>query len=112
MKGTLAKIPVQFKVSKEMLADIDNAMLDSDYPSRNLWMVAAAKRQLARSWSVPYRMTAYYLLHNRKTIMVRIDEPTLDAIDDQCDEMDIERTLWLVDAMISYIAEHKNGHSK
>jgi hypothetical protein len=105
---TIPRIPLQFRLGRGLLEDIDDLVLDSEHDNRNAWMIAAINRRIERGWPIPYGMTAEYLLRNKKTIMVRLDELTLEIIDEQCDEKEIARTMWLLDAMISYLAEQRS----
>ena len=98
------KVAVQFRISKALLEKVDDAVLYSDHNSRNLWMVEAIENQLEEGDPIPYFVTASMLLHDKETIMVRVPVLTLELVDEQCDEKEMDRTLWLLDAMVSQLA--------
>ncbi len=101
------KVPVQFRIGKALLERVDDAVLYSDHNSRNLWMVEAIENQLEDGEPTPYLVTATMLLQDKETIMVRLPVLTLELVDEECDEREMDRTVWLLDAMLSQLA--KNG---
>lgn len=98
------KVPVQFRIGSALLTQIDDAVLYSNHNSRNLWMVGAIESLLEAGEPTPHFMTAEMLLHDKETIMVRVPLLTLELVDEQCDEKEMDRTLWLLDAMLSQLA--------
>lgn len=100
------RVPVQIKIGTGLLAEIDYAVLTSDCDSRNTWMVRATNKLLERSGNaLPHCITVEHILRDKRVITLRIDELTLDLVNEQCEAKEIDRTLWLLDAMVSYLAE-------
>lgn len=98
-------IPVQFKLG-EGIADRIDSVVPPDQ-SRNAWMVEAVEEMLALDEPVPTLITADELLSSKKTLMVRLPQYTVDVIDSVCEDRNIKRTVWLLDAMLSKISDYE-----
>lgn len=107
---TTDKYPVQFRLGQYLLAKVDEAVEQSG-KSRNQWMIDAIHRYIERGESARYPITAEQILAHKVTLMVRVDSITLELVNEQCDDREIPRTVWLLDACISMLAA-SNGVRK
>ena len=75
--------------------------------SRNKWLENAVIDYLEQGEPTPCKITAEWLLCHKETVMVRLDAFTLELVNEQCEERGIPRTIWLLDACLSYMAKDK-----
>lgn len=99
---TPPRYSAQFKIGKVLLAMIDRRRKPG--VSRNRWMEEAVVSYLEKGEATPCKLTAEWLLAEKETVMIRLDPLLLSLVDEQCDEKQIPRTVWLMDACLSKIA--------
>lgn len=108
---SIPKVLVQFRLGTTLIKTINDAVLYSDHESRNLWMVEAIERFLFATTPVTCSsIPIYEVLHNKKPIVIRMPIITLELVDEQCDEKDMDRTLWLMSAVLHYLADTDSGY--
>jgi uncharacterized protein (DUF1778 family) len=73
--------------------------------SRNTWLINAARRQIKRGRALKAKTTARELLRDKQPLILRVDGLTLELIDEACDELAINRTVWMMDAALSRMQE-------
>lgn len=100
----IPKIPIQVRIGSNLLERLDDAVLSSEFESRNQWMIAAITHMLETDQSLPCPVTIVDVLHRKVTVMIRIEELLLELVDEQCDVYRMERALWVLNAAISYYA--------
>lgn len=96
----IPKWPVQFRLGEALLSRVDHAARVAEL-SRNQWLVDAIQELLDSGKPRPYRFTARQLLKDKITTMVRVDGLTLELMDEQCDDANIARTVFLLDACLT-----------
>ena len=89
--------PVQFRLGEALLRQVDHAAAVEGV-SRNQWLVSAIQGLLELGKPMPYKFTARKLLKDKVTTMVRVDGLTLELMDEACDEENMVRTVFLLDA--------------
>lgn len=73
--------------------------------SRNTWLLGAAHRQIKRGGPLKAKTTARELLVDKQPFIFRVDPLTLELIDEACDEDNVNRTVWMMDAALSRMTE-------
>jgi len=101
-KATVEKMPVQFRVGSALLRRIDRSVANTGL-SRNAWMCAAVARYLEEGKPLRLAVTAEAMLADKTTLMIRLEAEQVEEIDVVCEERDYARTIWLLDACLSYL---------
>lgn len=102
------KVPVQFRIGAKLLSKVDNAVEKSGQ-SRNAWVTDAVEVLLESGVPLPLRITAEELLANKYTLMVRLDPFVVETVDELCEEKEMPRTVWMLDACMSKLRRHMRG---
>lgn len=102
---------VQFKVGFALYKTIQKfSDINEGCNSKNEWIVEAVQSQLKRGYSLKIKTSAVDILHDKVTQMVRLNPTTLDQVNNFCTEKDMSRTVWMIDACLSKIAEEKRQY--
>lgn len=103
---------VQFRIGYSLYQQIQKfADINYECNSKNEWIVDAVQSQLQRGYPLKIKTSAIEIMHDRVTQMVRLDPTTLDQINNFCIKKDMSRTVWMIDACLSKIAEEKKAYS-
>ena len=99
--------PVPFRIGRRLLVKIQGAA-DNEGVSRNTWIKEAIQRRLEGRPLLPIKTTAEELFSDRVPMMVRLDELTLDLLNEETDAGEgMTRTLWILDACLSSLQRKK-----
>lgn len=100
-----AKYAIQFRIGKRFLERV-TAAAENEGISRNTWIMEAIQRRLKRpDRSCRYKVSADELMSERLAIMVRVDELTLELLNEAAEESGADsRTIWIVDACLASLA--------
>jgi hypothetical protein len=96
----------QIKLGRGILSRIDYHR-QREGVSRNQWIQEAIARHIERGRAIPYRFTAEWLLSRKSNVMMRLDGLTLSLMNEACMDQRIPRTVFLLDALLSRLAEDK-----
>jgi len=91
------------EMGRRFLARLDNAVAETDL-SRKQWIEQAISLMLRRKKPQRLGLTPSELLHDRKVVLVRIDNAIVDAIDNRCEHLGYTRTLFILDACVTKMA--------
>lgn len=111
MRTREVRYPVQFRLGRKLLEDIDS-IVDYTEESRNEWLMTAIHRYLKRGRPIAHKVTAETILYDKTVLMIRVDAETLDLINEECYGKDLPRTIWLLDACLSRLAEIKKARQR
>ena len=101
----MSKKGIQFRVGEEFLTRIEEeAQLDG--VSRNTWIEKAIEDLLENKKHLHVKTNASQLLHDKKIVLVRLDEDLLEKLNKYCENKDINRTIVMIDACISWLAKN------
>ena len=100
----MAEYSIGLRLSSTLLERIHQHCLLSN-ESRNKWLLRAARMMLKRGYPIRAKTTARELLIGKQPITFRVDPLTLELIDEACDEDDLTRTVWIMDAILSRLAK-------
>ncbi len=104
---SLEKIPVQFKIGRPLLSLI-NYHSEKQNVSRNLWIASAVFSLLREEKAQPLAITAEELLSNKTIIQVRLDREILSLVDEICEQKNIPRTIFVLDACLSKLRRRRD----
>jgi hypothetical protein len=107
---TVPKVSINFKLGTGLLGIVDEAVLYSDQNSRNLWLVEAIERLLLLEKPEPFAVTASTIIYDRIQTQVRAPTKLVDIVNSVCIEQEMDRTLWVLDAILNYLAEMELGY--
>lgn len=102
------KTTLQFKVGRLLFIRIEQARLAADI-ARNKWIGIAIDHQIYNQEPVAATTSAEEILNDKIPIVIRVDPLIAELINEICEDRNISRTIWLIDACLNLL-ERSNSH--
>jgi hypothetical protein len=102
------KTTLQFKVGRLLFIRIEQARLAADVP-RNKWIGIAIDRQIYNTEPVEATTSAEEILNDKITIVIRVDPLIAELVNEICEDRNVSRTIWLIDACLNLLEAGRNN---
>jgi hypothetical protein len=101
------KTTLQFKVGRLLFIRIDRARVIADV-SRNHWIGIAINHQIYNTDPTSANTSAEEILNDKITIVIRVDPLIAELINEICEDRNVSRTIWLIDACLGLLEKGRN----
>lgn len=95
--------PIAFRIGRGLKGRIEDAAITAGI-SQNSWMLEAIASMLECGYPHGSKVTAELILHQKISTMVRVPPLILELMNEYCDDRDMPRTIFLLDAMITKLS--------
>jgi len=102
------KTTLQFRVGRLLFIRIEQARISSDV-SRNQWIGIAINQQIYDPDTIQAVTSAEEILNDKIPIVIRVDPLIAELVNEICEDRNVNRTIWLIDACLSLLEAGRNN---
>jgi metal-responsive CopG/Arc/MetJ family transcriptional regulator len=100
---------IQYRIGEDLLIEADQLARKLGYEKRTTFIIDVVTKAIERGYMIPYPTLASIVTGHRIVVTMRMPEMILELINEQCFDQGISRTTWILDAILSVLAEHATG---